>query len=50
MKVFFGNGITAYSGKFDQVLSEMWFRGLLCLTRQSMKCHKEIFLDFKSLI
>jgi len=34
MKVFFGNGITAYSGKFDQVVYEMWFKGLLCLARQ----------------
>lgn len=50
MKAFFGNGITAYSGKFDQVLTEIWIRGLLCLARQSMKCLKEIFLDFKSLI
>jgi len=33
MKVTFGNGVSTYSGKYDQVVYEKWFDGLLCLAR-----------------
>jgi len=34
MKVFFENGVAAYSGKYDQVVYQSWFDSLLCLGRK----------------
>ncbi|MDY0151573.1 MAG: hypothetical protein RBS43_04805 [Candidatus Cloacimonas sp.] len=34
MKVLFENGVGAYSGKYDQVVYNSWFDGLLCYARK----------------